>query len=111
LLKVLAVVQEDFGLGLNLAGVVVNTYGEQKEGMNALREALSAREYGIVIIEEQFFNSLDSRYQKDLLRNTHPLVVPIPAEMRWKDTEEISEDDLVARLIRQAVGYQLNIQV
>lgn len=109
--KVCAIVQEDFGLGLNLAGVVVYTYREHREASKALREALSSGEYGIVIIEESFYDTLGPRFRKELMQRTRPLVVPVPAEMRWKDVEEVSEDELVARLIRQAVGYQLNIQI
>ena len=106
-----AVVHEDFGLGLELAGVVVSTYRDRSGAVRALREAVSSREYGIVITEQEFFDSLDPRYRKELMRRTQPLVVPVPAEMSWKDVEEIPEDDLVARLIRQAVGYQVNIQL
>jgi hypothetical protein len=31
--------------------------------------------------------------------------------MRWREVEEVPADDYVARLIRRAVGYQLNIRL
>ncbi len=109
--KVLALVHEDVGLGFSLAGVAVTEISDNESALESLRAAISSKEYGVIIVEQSFFDSIDERLQDELLHSTIPLIIPVPVEMVWRDTEKIPQDDVVARLIRQAVGYQLNIQV
>ena len=56
---------------------------------------------------------MDSRRPsaRQLLSVTVPLVIAVPGALEWKETAEAPEEDYVARLIRRAVGYQLNIKL
>ena len=38
-------------------------------------------------------------------------MIPVRMDLRWVPEGQASEDDYVAKLIRHAVGYQLNIQL
>lgn len=109
--KVLAIVHEDISLGFSLAGVAVHEIADEQSGRDALKSATASDEYGVIIVEQSFYDSLDQRTQTELLQSTIPLLIPVPADMVWQDTEETPKDNLVARLIRQAVGYQLNIEL
>ena len=106
--KLLAVVNEDLGMGFNLAGIPT-IKGENS--WQRLKLAIDSHEFGMIIVEQELLDGLDPSLRRDLLRGTKPLIVPIPGRLAWTDVEEPSRDDLVARLIRQAVGYQLNIRL
>ena len=40
-----------------------------------------------------------------------PLVITIPGDMQWHDVETVPRDEYVAKLIRQAIGYQVDIRL
>jgi hypothetical protein len=46
-----------------------------------------------------------------LLASNRPIFIPIRIELAWVPEGQALEDDYVAKLIRHAVGYQLNIQL
>ncbi|HUX12276.1 MAG TPA: V-type ATP synthase subunit F [Spirochaetia bacterium] len=109
--KVSAVVHEDLGLGFGLAGVLLVTCANNVEALEALHLLVEDRDQGIIIVEEEFLAEFEEHEREALLKRTIPLIVPIPGRLEWQGTEEIPQDDYVARLIRQAVGYQLNINL
>lgn len=108
--KIAAVFQTDVHYGFSLAGIQSYGCSSHKEQAEKLSELLEDREIGMIIIDEDFIDSIDASRRKELLKQTRPLLVPVPGDLRWSDSEEISRDDLIHQLIRQAVGYQLNIQ-
>jgi V/A-type H+/Na+-transporting ATPase subunit F len=110
-LKVLAISEKELAGGFALAGVETWSVSDAKEASEALTQAISNGEYGIVIMDEMLLSELDKQVLKDLSRGHGPLLVSIPAELRWRDTETLPRDDYVARLIRRAVGYQLNVKL
>jgi len=101
--------KEDLCLGFSLAGITVFPCAGQRDFRDLLRNAVDSREFAIIITEEELLEGLDFNLRKSLLRQTRPLIVPVQGRLVWKDAEEVSEDELIHRLIRQAVGYQLNI--
>ena len=109
--KITAVVKEDLGLGFALAGVGYRSCSTSDEALSMIQTLMADRDQAIVIVEEDLLDGVEAHVRADLLKRTVPLIVPVPGSMEWKDTEETHRDDVVARLIRQAVGYQLNIQV
>lgn len=108
--KVTALVHEDLGLGFSLAGVVAKNCSSSEEAVALLTELTDDRDQGIIIVEEELLTGIDPRVRELLLRKTVPLVLPIPGTLLWKTAGEVPVDELIARLIRQALGYQLNIQ-
>jgi vacuolar-type H+-ATPase subunit F/Vma7 len=97
-------------MGFGLAGVHLVPCANSEEAVAAVQSLLENRDQGIVIVEEELIADIDPHVKAELLKRPVPLVVPIPGELIWKNTDEVPRDDLIARLIRQAVGYQLNIQ-
>jgi vacuolar-type H+-ATPase subunit F/Vma7 len=111
LLKVLAVSERELARGFALAGIETWTVSDAKQASEALAKIVSGGEYGIVIMDEKLSSRLDKQVERALARGNGPMLVSIPAELRWCDTETLPHDDYVARLIRRAVGYQLNIRL
>jgi vacuolar-type H+-ATPase subunit F/Vma7 len=64
-----------------------------------------------VIVEEELLNGMEEADRRALEASTVPLVIAVPGAMAWQGGEEPPSDDYVARLIRRAVGYQLNIKL
>jgi vacuolar-type H+-ATPase subunit F/Vma7 len=101
---------EDLCLGFSLAGITVFPCREGKDFRETLRAAVDSGEFAIIVVEEEYMDGLDAEARKAFLRRARPLLLPIRGSLVWRDTEEISEDELIRRLIKQAVGYQLNIR-
>ena len=110
-MKVLAISEKELARGFELAGVETWTVSDAKQASQALAKIISSGEYGIVIMEEKLSSGLDKQVTTALSQSDGPMLVSIPAELRWCDTEKLPDDDYVARLIRRAVGYQLNIKL
>jgi len=111
LLKVLAIIEKELAGGFALAGIETLTVSDAKHASQALATIISGGEYGIVIMDEKLSSGLDRQVTTALARSNGPMIVSIQAELRWRDTEKLPYDDYVARLIRRAVGYQLNIKL
>ncbi|MEJ2704303.1 MAG: V-type ATP synthase subunit F [Sedimentisphaerales bacterium] len=109
--KVLAISEKELAKGFALAGLETWMVSDAKEASEALAKIISGGEYGIVIMDEKLSSELDKQVKTALSRSQGPMLVSIPAELRWRDTERLPHDDCVARLIRRAVGYQLNIKL
>lgn len=107
--SVLAILPHDLCLGFSLAGIQTRPVSNHDEAVEQLRLANEEKTHDLVIVDETLIDELEPHIRKEYLRQTRPLIVPIPGELQWSDSEEPSRDDLVQRLIRQAVGYQLNI--
>ena len=110
-MKVLAISEKELAKGFALAGLETWRVSDAKEASQALAKVISGGEYGIVIMDEKLSSEIDKQVKTALSRGQGPMLVSIPAELRWRDTERLPHDDCVARLIRRAVGYQLNIKL
>lgn len=108
---VAAVVSEDLGYGFSLAGVEVLPAHNSDQARELLRQEVNAGRFGLLIVDETLLDGIDERERGALLQRPVPLIIAIPASMKWSDTEAASSDEFVASLIRRAVGYQLNLQV
>lgn len=111
MLKVLVISEKELARGFELAGVETWTVSDAKQASQALAKVISSGEHGIVIMDEKLSSGLDKQVTTTLSRSNGPMLVTIPAELRWRDTERLPHDDYVARLIRRAIGYQLNIKL
>ena len=109
--KVVAVLGPEAALGFALTGVEVIRVSDPAAARDVLLEAVGNREHGLLIVEEALLDSLDAAGREALLARNVPLIVPVRLGLRWASEGQAAEDDYVARLIRHAVGYQLNIQL
>lgn len=103
--------REELAAGFALAGAEPLTAGSGAEALELLRKAMKDGRFGMIIVDESLLGDVGEAERRELAEQTVPLIVTVPGEMRWRDVEESTDEDFVARLIRRAVGYQLNIQV
>jgi vacuolar-type H+-ATPase subunit F/Vma7 len=75
-----------------------------------LTQVLARDNLALVILDEQWMDALDE-IRPPGVKVTLPIVIPVPGAMLWRDVEKPGEDQYIAALIRQAVGYQLDIQL
>ena len=99
----------EFCAGFALAGIETLLVTELTE-QDVFNRVLAREDLALVILDEQWSESLE-RARPDTLKAALPIVIPVPAQMRWRDVEQPGEDQYIATLIRQAVGYQLDIQL
>jgi vacuolar-type H+-ATPase subunit F/Vma7 len=109
--KVLALLGRDLCAGFALSGVDVGVVADPAQAKSALEAAIAARQYGIVIVEEEMMAGMEAETREAFAESTVPLVIEIPGTMAWREAAEAPSDDYIARLIRRAVGYQLNIKL
>lgn len=109
--KVLAIVGEDLSIGFSLVGIDTHIAESPVHAAEALEEVINGDEYGIVIIDQDLASHFDEKMTECMLTSKIPLVISISGQMRWGDTEALPTDDHVAKLIRHAIGYQLNIEI
>jgi vacuolar-type H+-ATPase subunit F/Vma7 len=109
--KALALLRQDLGAGFALAGVDVSLVTDPAGARAALDAAVASGSYGIVIVEEELMSGMEEEIRKGFAASTVPLIIEVPGALAWREVEEAPTDDYVARLIRRAVGYQLNIKL
>ena len=109
--RVLAVLGEQAALGFALTGMEVLRVRDPAAARLALREAAENAEAGLVIVEEALLGQLEGPERERLLASNRPIFIPIRIDLAWVPEGQAPEDDYVAKLIRHAVGYQLNIQL
>lgn len=108
---VAAIVSEDLGHGFSLAGVEILPAHDTVQARELLRQEVKLARFGLLIVDERLLEGIEERERDSLFQRPVPLIIAIPASMRWSDAEAPPDDGYVAALIRRAVGYQLNIQL
>jgi vacuolar-type H+-ATPase subunit F/Vma7 len=99
----------EFCAGFSLAGIETLRVTETS-GQEVFTRMLAHDDIALVILDEQWSESLDE-IRSPTMQAELPIVIPVPGQMRWRDVEKHGEDHYVAALIRQAVGYQLDINL
>lgn len=109
--RILALVRPDLGTGFSLTGIDVGRVADTWQLRAALLAAVKGGRYGMVVVEEELMAGLDDDERAAFGAVTLPLIMEVPGGLEWKEAAEAPEEDYVARLIRRAVGYQLNIKL
>ena len=107
--RVLAVGGREFCAGFSLAGIDTLRVTETSV-QEVLTRMLLRDDLALVILDEQWQDILNE-IRPLTMQAELPIVIPVPGEMRWRDVEKPGDDHYVAALIRQAVGYQLEINL
>ncbi len=107
--KVIAIGGRDFCTGFALAGIETRMVTESTT-QEVFTQVLALPDLALVILDEQWSDSWEQA-RPSTLKARLPIMIPVPGRMRWRDVEKPGEDQYIATLIRQAVGYQLDIQL
>lgn len=101
-MKALVIGHQEAVLGFSLVGVHGQAVTTVEEANQALDDALSAPDVGIVLVTEDIADLIQARMDQLKLRSTVPLVVEIPGpEGPRPDRPSLSE------VIKRAVGVKI----
>jgi V/A-type H+-transporting ATPase subunit F len=101
-MKVLVIGHPEAVLGFSLVGVHGQVAATAQETNQALDEALSAADVGIILVTEDVAELVEVRMDELKRRSTVPLVVEIPGpESTQADHPSLSE------VIRRAIGVKI----
>ncbi len=98
----------DTALGFRLAGVEVNEATDPVQAGEQLLALLRAGEAGIVIYNEDFVSALPEPAVIALEESLTPVFFAIPGAQTVRPAER--REEYLARLVRRAIGYQLQIK-
>lgn len=107
--KIVAIGGQDFCTGFALAGIETQVVTESSI-QEVLARVLARDDLALVILDESWSDAWQQA-RPPALKARLPIMVPVPGQMRWRDVEKPQDDQYIASLIRQAVGYQLDIQL
>ena len=107
--KILAIVGTDLSKGFKFSGVDVKTAESSEVAKRVLLETLETKDYGIIIINEGYMNDFDEPTKRLVSKSNVPLVVPMPLEMKWKESDKKKVDTSVQEMIRGILAYQIKI--
>jgi len=108
--RVLALAREELCLGFALTGLECKACAGKDEAVKAIVEAADAGDVAILIVEEWLLEGIDPRMRAEFQRRAKPLLVAVPGELAWEVAEGRAPDDLVADLVRRAVGGRIGIR-
>jgi V/A-type H+-transporting ATPase subunit F len=101
-MKVLVIGHPEAVLGFSLVGVHGQIAATAQEADQALDEALSASDVGIILVTEDIADLIEARMDELKRRSTVPLVVEIP------EPEGIRADrPSLSEVIRRAIGVKM----
>ncbi len=88
---------QEFVLGFQLAGIR-NVFEASKDPLKDIDEIKKKKDIGIVVIEENILESLDSHDRSDIEDSISPVFVPL---------SEIAEQESLRKLIKKSIGVDL----
>ncbi len=106
--SVVALVDEDTGLGFRLSGIESRIVRNPDELRKEMSEGVKTGDVKVLIVDELLFRKLDKAEIHQAEQGTKPVVLPIPTIRLWEGLA--SPEEYVARLIQRAIGYQIKIK-
>jgi vacuolar-type H+-ATPase subunit F/Vma7 len=88
--------------GFRLAGLEDCVQTTREGFQTELEAVLSRPEYGILVVNELMYNSIDWRLRKKLDGMAYPVVIPMPDASGGS-----TEGDEIRGLIKRALGFDL----
>jgi vacuolar-type H+-ATPase subunit F/Vma7 len=88
--------------GFRLAGLEDCVQATRDSFQKELEAALAKPEYGILVVNEMMYNSIDWRLRKKLDGLAYPVVIPMP-----DISGTSSEGEEIRGLIKRALGFDL----
>jgi V/A-type H+/Na+-transporting ATPase subunit F len=88
---------DEFILGFQLAGIK-DVIVASDEPMNDIVRLIEKKEHGVVIINEQLVEGLDSHNRNQIEDSVSPVFIPISTKV---------EQDSLKRLIKKSIGVDL----
>ena len=106
--KILVIVPADFALGFKLTGIDVQACALASSAKEYLENEMLKPRYGLILIDENFLLSFDSRIKKKIQESYEPLIMAIPLKRDFK--QEVETKDYFSKMVQDAIGYEIRIR-
>jgi vacuolar-type H+-ATPase subunit F/Vma7 len=105
--KIVFITPAEAGLGFTLAGVTHHT--ASPDGAEAmLKKIMAEPDTGVAVIDERLVAAIDEERFREMERRWFGILLVLPAP---EGGVEEPEEDYALRLIRQAIGYHVRLQL
>lgn len=94
--------------GFELAGLQVDDVASAEDGVRVLEELAGRPEAGVVLVQDDVYETLSEDALRELSRRPLPMVVPFPGPS-WEGRLGGAEAYIV-ELLRQAIGYRVRLR-
>jgi len=106
--KLCVITNRSLADGFRLAGVEVYAADTAEMARSALSSLIRDEDVGMVAIDADFYNALDSRTRARLESRYKPVVIAIPAPTRMVPGERRSR--YISDLIQRAIGLKITVK-
>jgi vacuolar-type H+-ATPase subunit F/Vma7 len=106
--SVVALVDEETGLGFRLAGIAAHAVDTPESLAERAVSLLDDPDARIVLVDEALFRQLPEPLLRRLEANEAPVFVPLPVSRGRRGAAP--PEEYIARLMRRAIGYQIRIR-
>lgn len=105
--KVVALARGDLALNLDLTGVTVEKFTEQRALEARMRELMESGSTQVLIVEETFRDDFSEIFREQLKKHGgEPLIVYCPSF----EEAESNVDAYLSSIIRPAVGFEIRLE-
>lgn len=104
----LVITRQGASLGFRTAGVETLEVDSETDISGLLLDLQEEARYGLIAIEESFFDKASDHAKKRLRKKGLPVIIPIDLPLKWGVSE--AGESPVMRLIRRAIGYQIKLK-
>ncbi len=106
--EVLVVGEPEQVEGFALAGARVDSTRDPERVAWLLREAILRRAPAVVAVTESLYEGLPEKIRLAAESSGRPMVITLPRPAGWEALE--GGDNLIARIIRRAIGYRIKVR-
>ena len=97
MVKIAVAGQSEFIVGFQLAGIR-DTVELKHDAFSEMKSLKNRKEFGIIIVDENIMDNLDSHQRIDIESSVDPVFIPVSTK---------AEQDSLRRLIKKSVGVDL----
>lgn len=101
--KIMVIGDAPLVTGFRLAGLEDCVTTTKDNFQEELEKVLKTPEYGILVVNELMFNTIDWRLKKKLDGMAYPVIIPMPDV-----SGESAEGEEIRSLIKRALGFDLS---
>lgn len=103
--EVLVLAEEEVALGFGLAGCQARAIHSAEELETILDAQLDKPEFGLIIVDSQYFSKLGDRFKSEALESTFPYIFVFPLGLGQADSKALETE--LREMIRHMTGFNI----
>jgi len=104
--QVLIIAEQELAPGFQMAGAEVVWPTQEADPEQLLKQALESDQWGLVLVDEEFYASLGQKIREMAFESVSPVVMFVNLSL----SSSQSPEQQIAEIVRQAIGYSLKIR-